>query len=236
LGTGVANNEILLKQPQGTKMKNEIIKLAAALSFLASITVSLDAAAAAVTAIDGGVTLTIPAVNYIGKGPQTVAPGITWSSDSAISLYGYNDVTYLGDNGQWNGGTYAYVGANSLTATMTFNFATPVAGFGGFMNYFPNFGEAEISAYDSSGTLLDTLTLSISTPDAQDAGEFHGFVESTANISSFTMSGFYIVGSNFVVLNSAPSELPEPTTVGLLALGLLGFATSRRKSAKSKNA
>jgi hypothetical protein len=46
--------------------------------------------------------------------------------------------------------------------------------------------------------------------------------------------------------NRGPSELrvddfavatvPEPTTIALLGLGLLGFAASRRKSAKSKNA
>jgi hypothetical protein len=32
------------------------------------------------------------------------------------------------------------------------------------------------------------------------------------------------------------SEVPEPTTVALLGLGLLGFAASRRKAAKNKNA
>ena len=31
------------------------------------------------------------------------------------------------------------------------------------------------------------------------------------------------------------SEVPEPTTIALLGLGLLGFAASRRKSANSKN-
>ncbi len=33
-----------------------------------------------------------------------------------------------------------------------------------------------------------------------------------------------------------PASVPEPTTVALLGLGLLGFAASRRKSANSKNA
>jgi hypothetical protein len=32
------------------------------------------------------------------------------------------------------------------------------------------------------------------------------------------------------------AAVPEPTTVALFGLGLLGFAASRRKSANSKNA
>ena len=191
--------------------------------------------AAPVTSIAGGTVLTLPVENYFGNGPKTVTPNITWSSNNNQAVYGYTNGYGFASNGTWDN-NLIMVGSNSPTDEMTFTFANPVDAFGGFFNFAPGFGSpATISAYDATNTLLDTFVLTFTTGGGNDQGEFHGFSEFTANISSFKMAGEYIGGANFVVGNAAEAAaVPEPESLTLFGLGLLAFAAARRKSVKSK--
>jgi hypothetical protein len=60
----------------------------------------------------------------------------------------------------------------------------------------------------------------------------------TPNSISVNMAGGRADSTGRLVFNitTASAAVPEPTTVALFGLGLLGFAASRRKSAKIKNA
>ena len=70
-----------------------------------------------------------------------------------------------------------------------------------------------------------------------DAFTFIGF----DNVGLFDSAEIRTTNSNEFILvdriaSGQSSAVPEPTTVALFGLGLVGFAASRRKSAKSKNA
>src|SRR5579871_3747797 len=84
--------------------------LAAGLAFAAIV----PANAALVTSIPGGSGVSIPAINYFGAGPQTIAPGITWSSTNGGfqggAVYGYTAGYGFSGNGFWSGGLGPMIG------------------------------------------------------------------------------------------------------------------------------
>jgi hypothetical protein len=168
------------------------------------------AGAGVVTSLPGGMLVPMPAVNYIGPGPQ-VFEGIQWTSTNfdTGSVFGYTGFYGFGSNGTWEGilgpmaGLNSASGVASVIDTMTFEFSMPVSGVGGFMNYDPNYGIPVISVYDSGHNLIESHTLNFSTNGAPNAGFFFGFLEGSAIIKYFTLSDSFIGIANLTVTTTA---------------------------------
>ena len=78
---------------------------------LAVLVIVAQAGASVVTSIPGGIVLPFPAINYFGPGPQTVAPGVTWTStndgsNATPAVFGFDytqppNLYSFGANGNW---------------------------------------------------------------------------------------------------------------------------------------
>jgi hypothetical protein len=169
------------------------------------------AGAAVVTSLPEGTIVPMPDVNYFGPGPQSFN-GVVWTSTNASqyggSLFGYTFSYGFNTNGIWFGALGPMAGLNSPSDTMTFTFATPVSGVGGFMNYAPQSGNSVISVYDSSNNLIESYTLNFNTGGATDSGFFFGFLEDSATIKYFTLSNSFIGIANLTTV-TATTSLPE---------------------------
>lgn len=197
------------------------------ISAFAITVASFHSNAAVVTSLPGGTVLIMPITNYFGAGPKILAPGVTWSSQSSRSVFGYTNGYGFSSNGMWNSGL-TMIGSNDSSSTMTLKFDNAVQGAGAFINWAPNTGLASIAAYDSGHNLIESTNITFNTDRSNNSGEFVGFQESISNISYFTFTGAYIGAANITVLASAVSE-PDTCATLLAGLGLMGFMVRRRK-------
>ena len=170
-------------------------------------------------------------------GPASIPGGITFTATTP-SVLGQGSYGLSG-NGNL-GGNAVYAGLNTGSVQrMTFSFASAISSFGAFVNYAPGSGtDPTISTFDSSNTLLSTFNLAtlapISTPGGFNQFVFRGIDEGSAIISSFQLSGSYIVaaGSADGSAASTSTAVPEPfTIIGTLIGGTAAFRMRKKLKA-----
>ena len=153
--------------------------------------------------------------------------------------------TQSGASSSWDGnftpGDAVYW--NMSAPSLELDFATPVAGAGAQLQGLlsgTGYGAftGQIDVYDASNALLGTFTLAgNSNGNADGSAIFLGVTSSAADIAkvvfSATGTGVSSLGVNQVSLLTA---VPEPTTFGILASGLIGLAAlGRRRSASGSS-
>jgi PEP-CTERM motif len=220
----------------GMLMKGAIAALAVTMLLSAGT-----AHAILVTSLPTGTVIPMPAVELFTAGPQTMAPGIVWTSTNATiqggSVFGYTGDYSFGDNGFWSGNP-PMAGLNDafdlygVVDTMTFTFSTPVTGVGGHLNWTNYDSPAIMAVYDASNNLLESFTLAAGGVNLVPPDAFYGFVASSPIISSFRLTDEYIGLRDLTI--QGPAAVPEPGTWLLLAsglVGLLGYGWRRQQRA-----
>jgi hypothetical protein len=204
---------------------------------IALVTGQSVAHASLVTSIPGGTLLSVPAVEFIGEGPETVAPGVTWSSNTN-SLYGYDKGFTFGANGAWGFAVGPMEGLNTTSGTMTFQFSTPVSAVGGLINWAGpgGFGPTNIAVYNSSNQLIENVVLDDGSSNLFAPNSFYGFSDSTNDIAYFTLTGGYIGITDLTVSTATPLPAALPLfATGLGAMGLFGWRRKRQHAQSQIN-
>jgi hypothetical protein len=199
-------------------MKNRVA-LVALTSVLMSLIPFTRANSAIVSDLPFGIDLPMPNLDYTGAGPQTLAPGITWSSTFNRSSYGYDGIYGFNANGLWD--NLNMMGLGTSEGTMTIKFDSPVMGVGGFVNYATGWPITRLAVFNN-GHLIDSIVLTFLTGGGQNKGRFIYFLESAPIITSFTLTNAYV---GLADLEYQIPQTPLPGTLSLFGggLGLMSF-------------
>lgn len=217
----------------------------------AALTMALVSAAAAsnaqaqlLTAV-GSLNPTVTTINDFGLHNTSVTSGYNAVVGGANNI----NMQYTGGSGLffdycgWGLGSNGQSCINSVginqAGLLKFSFNNgPVSGVGVNLNYAPGFGQTWIRARDSFNNILAEFDLDASAPISGSPFQFRGIQFNTASIASFEIEGTQRVSaimSDLSFTSTPSSTVPEPSTVVLMASGLVGLAGfARRRAAKAK--
>lgn len=164
---------------------------------------------------------------FYTTGPETVAPGVTFSGDEGSQLGAF--IADLGTNGTWGAGNY--FAATDGIGELRFTFDTLTQGAGALVNHFalPELPmlAVVVSAYGDNNQIIETYNVPVVTMmDSLNAGSFVGITRDSADIRSISFKGYAIVLDNVAV--TAPVPEPETYAMLLAGLGLIGMVARRR--------
>ncbi len=166
------------------------------------------------------------------------------STDFTFILDGFNKAidtinsavlsVFLRDNAAGDNETAKIILGSTSTQTANGNSFTDIPGYLDFellLGFIPKW--TWVDAQPGSAVTNITFNNKALT-DFRADGAINVFVEATAGNFYFDKAVLNVDVTKGVI--APPAAVPEPATIALMGLGLLGFASSRRKAAKSGNA
>ncbi len=160
--------------------------------------------------------------------------GQTLGSYTSLNV---NNVTFNGNQdlrisdiyaGNYNTSGYYLDNGSDGFSSITFDFTVEVDAFG--FNWGASDYSWTLSAYDNSGTLLETYTMPITS--SSNNGDFYGISASAISYAELklTSNSDWVMIDNFTTAGNAP--VPEPATMLLFGTGLVGLVGMRRRKNK----